>query len=130
MRSHCDIAMSKHMQTCHICDCASMVADTYACILHVNLIFVHIPTHSMKNSVQNRLLLLDQMNQNTLHLYLNFELSLHGPPLACIIQFFLGPFRGDVKIQLARPSVCRSQSPPADTEQLQHSYMELFNYNC
>ena len=40
-----------------------------------------------------------------------------------------GAIRGDVKIQQPRPSVCRSQSPPAATEWLKHSYMELFNYN-
>ena len=33
--------------------------------------------------------------------------------------------RVDVKIQLPRPSMCHSQSPPAATEWLQHSYMEL-----
>ena len=37
--------------------------------------------------------------------------------------------RGDIKIQLPRPSVCRSQSPPAATEGLEDSFMELFNYN-
>ena len=37
--------------------------------------------------------------------------------------------RGDVKTQQPRPSVCCSQSPPAATECLQHSYMEVFNYN-
>ena len=31
--------------------------------------------------------------------------------------------KGDVKIQLPQPSVCRSQSPPAATEWLQHSYV-------
>ena len=36
---------------------------------------------------------------------------------------------GDVKIQQLRPSVCHSQSPPAATEWLQHSYMEVFNHN-
>ena len=50
----------------------------------------HIHTQSMQNSVQNCILLLDQMNQNTLHRYLCFELSLCAPPLACIIHVFQG----------------------------------------
>ena len=34
---------------------------------------------------------------------------------------------GDVKIELARPSVCCSQSPPATTDGFGSLYLEMFN---